>query len=105
MDKEEILERSRQENVDEGMIDAQNRGNRLGIIICTAVFCFFAIFNAVFDQNIDLLLVMYGSFIVAEAYETYRFTGKKKLFLWIALGILVMLLFSIHYIGKVVSAL
>ena len=105
MDKEEILERSRRENVDEGMIDALNSGNRLGIIICTAVFSFFAIFNAVFDRNNDLLFAMYGSFIVAEAYEKYRFTGKKKLLMWSAFGILVMLLFSIHYIGEVVSVL
>ena len=81
------------------------RGNRLGIIICTAVFSFFAIFNAVFDRNNDLLFAMYGSFIVAEAYEKYRFTGKKKLLMWSAFGILVMLLFSIHYIGEVVSVL
>ena len=105
MDKEEILERSRRENVDEGMIDALNRGNRLGIIICTAVFSFFAIFNAVFDRNNDHLYAMYVSYIVAEAYEKYRFTGKKKLLMWSAFGILVMLLFSIHYIGEVVSVL
>ncbi len=105
MNKEEILERSRQEQNDEGMIDAQNKGNKLGIIIFTALFCFFAVFNFVFDQNNDLLMIMFGSFIVAEAFEKYRFTGKKKFLPWMIGGIFVILLFSIHYISKVVSAL
>ena len=45
MNKEEILARSRNERIDEGVIEAENRGRKLGYFIFSVVCIFILIFN------------------------------------------------------------
>lgn len=80
MDREEILAKSRQENTDEGMIHAENRGRGYGLIAFSAVFSFIIIFNLFTVQNSNAPMAMFWAFFGAEAYSKYRFT-KQTVFL------------------------
>lgn len=78
MNREEILARSRKENVDEGLRDAQNRGRRIG----TAAFA--------------------GMVIAAQYYPLYQFTKKSGYLMSAILGATASLAFLAAYIISVV---
>ena len=77
MDKEKILLRSRNEQNDEGLMDAENQGRKLGVSAFTAVFCIIVLLNFFYGKNNDAAMAMYFTYIAAEAYPKYKFTGKK----------------------------
>lgn len=77
MNREEILEKSRNEKKDEGMIEAENKGRRIGITAFSAVFIFIILFNFINGQPSYAPMAMFWAFAAAEAYPKYKFTNKK----------------------------
>ncbi len=53
MNKEEILEKSRKEKSDEGLIAAENQGRKIGIGVFCGVFVFIILFN-IFLRSTEL---------------------------------------------------
>ena len=80
MNKEEVLARSRKEGIDEGVVEAENRGRKWGYVIFSIVCIFVIIFNFINGQkNYEIMAVIFA-FTGAEAYAKYSFT-KQKVFL------------------------
>ncbi len=77
MDKEKILERSRNENNDEGLNYVSSRGVRLGYKIFLLLCAVLIVVNIIFKQNSDSILVLLWGFMAADAYSRYKFTKKK----------------------------
>ncbi len=68
MNKEEILEKSRKEKSDEGLIAAENQGRKIGIGVFCGVFVFIILFNFFYGQpNYGVVETVIGS--------GYRFVG------------------------------
>lgn len=80
MNREEILEKSRKEKIDEGMISAENRGRKIGFCVFCAIFVFIMVFNLLNGQPSFGPKSMFWAFVAAEAYPKYCFT-KNKTFL------------------------
>lgn len=79
MNKEEILAKSRRENLDEGKKNAENQGRQIGIISFLIVLIFLMIFDLCTKQSNDALLAVFWAYIAAEAYPRYRFSRDKTL--------------------------
>lgn len=78
MNKEEILEKSRREHKDEGLIDAENKGRGVGITAFCIVFVIIVIFNFFHGQNNNAPFAMFWAFMAAEAYPKYKFTKSTS---------------------------
>lgn len=74
MNREEILAKSRQEGIDEGLIAAENQGRKIAITVFTLIFGLIAIFDFFNGQSNPEVYALYFAFIAAEAYPKYRFT-------------------------------
>ncbi len=77
MNKEEILTRSRNENKDEGMSAAENKGRKIGSLVFCLVFIFITVFNLLNGQSNYAPAAMFWAFIAAESYPKYVFTKQK----------------------------
>lgn len=77
MDREEVLSRARAAKMDEGLVQAEQKGRRVGVIAFCLVFIGLTIFNLVVGRDNDALGAMFLAYIAAEAYPKYRFTGEK----------------------------
>lgn len=78
MNKEDVLERSRAEKVDEGMQEAENRGRRIGEIAFCGVFIFITLFNFFKGQPNYAPMAMLWAFLAAESYPKYQFSKNKS---------------------------
>lgn len=85
MNKEEILAKSRRENLDEGKTNAENQGLKIGSIAFTALIVFLILFNLCTNQPNDALLAIFWAFLAAQSYPRYRFS-KEKSFLVTTIG-------------------
>ena len=86
MNREEILEKSRNEKIDEGMISAENRGRRIGVGAFCLVFIFITLFNLFHGQSNYGPQAMFWAFVAAEAFPKYRFTGSKVFLVTVIAG-------------------
>lgn len=77
MDKDEILQKSREQKEDEGVVFADNNGRRFGVIGFCSVFIIIMLFNLFTGQNNHVPFSMFWSYSSAEAYGKYRVTQKK----------------------------
>ena len=77
MEKEEILAMSRKEMHDEGMLDAENRGRRFGIVAISLVLFIMMVINFIAGESNFGVLALYLSFLAADAYPRYRFTRSS----------------------------
>lgn len=92
MNKEEILNKSRQSKKDEGLEYVENKGRKIGYIAFTCVFCFITIFNIFIGQKNDAMLALFWTFIVAENIAKFQFTHDiKNLIVAIGFSILTIL--------------
>jgi len=80
MNKEEILEKSRKDYNDEGMIQAENKGREIGFIVFVIVFLIVALMNLFYGDNNDNYgpFAMFWAFLAAESYPKYKFTKRKS---------------------------
>ena len=104
MDKEEILARSRAEQIDEGMRDAEEKGRRIGIRAFCLVEVIILIFNFFTDQPTYMPMSMFWAFTAAEAYPKYRFTGKRTFLAVTITGGIASFLFLVCHILSVLLA-
>ena len=104
MNKEDILARSRAEQNDEDMRDAEEKGRRIGIRAFCLVELIVLIFNYCTDQPTYVPMSMFWAFTAAEAYPKYRFTGKRSFLAVTILGSVVSLLFLVCHILSVLLA-
>lgn len=103
MDKEQILEKSRSENLDEGIKNAENQGREIGITAFFIMLIIIIIFNWCTNQTNDALLAVFWAFVAAEAYPRYRFSKKKSLLVTTIAGGLVSLANLITYMISVLG--
>ncbi|MNI37026.1 hypothetical protein D3C73_910980 [compost metagenome] len=99
MDKEIILEKSRQEKKDEGKEFIFNRGRKFGVIGTLSIFCILAVFNLYNNHqgtNAALLAVVMG-YLGCESFGIYSITKKKMDLIKIILGSGLSLFFFIKY--------
>ena len=86
MNKDEILAKSRNENADEGMTAAENRGRRIGITAFALVEVSILIFNWFTSQPNYVPLALFWAFAAAEAYPKYKFSGKRAYLITVVCG-------------------
>lgn len=86
MDKKEILDRAKKENMDEGKLHARSKGQAAGCVAVALVFIFIAVWNRFTGAQTDpAVYAMFAAFVAAEAYPQWRFTKEKK-YLLISMG-------------------
>ena len=103
MNKEEILEKSRKSNYDEGMEHAENQGRKIGYIVFMLLFACLVIFSLVFWQIGTLYAVasLFWVFMGVEAYAKYRFSKKKVYLVTAVAGSLASVCFVANYILEI----
>ena len=104
MNREEILARSRAEQNDEGMRDAEEKGRRIGIRAFCLVEVIVLLFNFFTGQPNYVPMAMFWAFAAAEAYPKYRFTGKRSFLAVTIMGGVCSLLFLVCHILSVLLA-
>ncbi len=77
MNREEILEKSRKSVVDEGLENAQKRGNDLGRLLFSLVSVFVVIFNVRHGESYALPMTFIALFVASDHLAAFRFTKKK----------------------------
>lgn len=103
MNREEILARSRNENIDEGFQDAANKGRRIGLSAFCCIFIVIMIFNFFTGQDSHAPEAMFWAFLSTEAYYKYRFT-KEKIYLTTTIaGVIVTIASLANYIITVLG--
>jgi len=89
-DKEEILNKSRQEKFDEGMLHSEEKGRKIGIKVFCGVFIFIVLFNMFFSHgnNTTFYAVssMFWAFAAGEAFPKYQFTHNKAFMVTTVVG-------------------
>ena len=100
MDREEILAKSRRENRDEGRMQAEYRGNRIGTVVISVLLLFILVWNWFFEQNNAVPLVICGAYYACTEYSRYLFERKKKYLIylgfWSLLSIFWLMVFVIE---------
>lgn len=76
MNKEEILTRSRKESRDEGLLEAENKGRRLGVTAFGVMFFAIVFFNLWKGIDNYSVMALFWAFMAAETYPKYKFTKK-----------------------------
>lgn len=77
MNKEEILAKSRLEQNDEGIIQAEHRGRKYGLVAFSIVFIIITFVNLFKGQSNYGPMAMFWAFLAAESYPKYKFTNQK----------------------------
>lgn len=93
MDKKNILERYRKENVDEGEVVINNMGNNYGFILMLIVSFFFISYNAIKGLPVLDIGCIVISFIVFAMYKKYKISKDKK---YLSITILASFVFLIN---------
>lgn len=98
MNREEILEKSRKEKSDEGLISAENKGRKIGIAAFCFVFIFIIVFNLFNAQPNYVPMALFWAFFAAEAYPKYKFTSKSGYLVTVIAGALASLAFLVSHV-------
>lgn len=100
MNKEEILEKSRLSEKDEGMEYAENLGRQIGYIAFTLLYGFIIIYNLFFGESSTFHAVssLFWTFIAAQAYGKYHFLKRKVYLVTMISGSIASVLSVANYI-------
>jgi len=80
MNKEEILEKSREAKSDEGSQYAQNKGRRIGVAAMMILFIILILYNLFMGIDNNAIFALFWTYLGFESYGKYRFTkGKAEL--------------------------
>jgi len=80
MNKEEILEKSREAKSDEGSQYAQNKGRRIGVAAMMILFIILILYNLFRGIDNNAIFALFWTYLGFESYGKYRFTkGKAEL--------------------------
>lgn len=79
MNRDEVLERSRKEKIDEGMVEAENTGRKVGYFAFSMMYLFLVFFNMHIKENRTTLALaaLYWVIVTSETYGKYRFSKKN----------------------------
>lgn len=103
MNKEDILSRSREQKEDEGIIYAENKGRRYGVIGFSVMFIIIMFFNIFTKHNNFIPYCMYFGYISAEAYGRNQITHDKKLVVTTVFAAVSSILFLVCHIINVLG--
>lgn len=103
MNKEEILQKSRQEKYDEGLIQAENKGRKIGVFAFAGVLIFITLFNFFTGEPYYEALAMSWAFIAAQAYPKYKFTSNKSYLVTVIAGTIASISYLISHILEVLT--
>lgn len=103
MDKEEILKKSRNEQRDEGMILADNKGKKIGASAFCFVFIFIILVNMLKGQPNYAPNAMFWAFLAADALPKYQFTKSKVYLVTVIAGFIASLTFLICFVIQVIG--
>lgn len=78
MNKEEILKKSRKERNDEGLLEAENKGRKLGYIAFSLVCFFILTVDFLNGKSSYAPMAMFWAFLAAESYPKFKFTKQKE---------------------------
>ena len=78
MNKEEILEKSRKDYNDEGMIQAENKGREIGFIYIEIVCIIITITKLYYNYEIFDIYTILFTIEGSSSYAMYKFTKKKS---------------------------
>ena len=99
MNKKELLELAKAENVDEGELHAQSKGRFAGFIAFLVVYIFISTFNGFVGVATNYAVhAMFMAFIAAESYPKWKFTKEKKYLLLTIFGGGLTLLFLVKFV-------
>lgn len=98
MNKDEILEKSRGAKVDEGLLDAEAKGRKIGETAFCLMFIPLVIFDTFTGRPIYGTFALFWAFCAGEAYPKYRFTGKKSYLITTIVGGLAAVLFLVCHV-------
>lgn len=100
MNKEEILEKSRQSHKDEGIEYAENQGRKIGFIVFSLLFAFLIIFNLFFGESstFHALSSLFWAFIAAEGYGKYNFSKRKVYLVTVIAGSIASVVSVANYV-------
>ncbi len=91
MNKEEILEKSRKEKSDEGLIAAENQGRKIGIGEFCGVFVFIILFNFFTVNRIMHRWECFGLFLLLKHTQNTNLLSAKDICLLLLLELLLVL--------------
>lgn len=98
MNREEILEKSRKEMNDEGLIAAENKGRKIGIAAFTCIFALITLFDF-FNGRVNYAANgLFWAFLAAEAYPKYKFTSKSGYLIMVIVGVLICIVSLASYV-------
>ncbi|MCC0697122.1 DUF6442 family protein [Clostridioides sp. ES-S-0048-02] len=102
MNKEEILERSRQEKSNEGYLFILNKGQRYGTLLFVGIIVPLIILNLIKLRTTDLslLLTILWGWLTGNYYGSFKALNKKSGFI-ILLSSIITLSSFIYYITQV----
>ncbi len=98
MDKEEILNKSRQSKKDEGLEYIENKGRKIGHIAFCCVFIFIVLFNIFRGQQSFAIYALFWAFFAADALPKYQFTHKKSYLVVIVAGAIASIANLVNFI-------
>ena len=100
MKKDEILQKNRESNNDEGMEYAENKGRKIGFIAFAILFIFIAIFNLLLGDPRTFYAIspLFWIFIAGEAYGKFCFTKKGVYLITTIAGGISSILFTVKFI-------
>ena len=98
MDKNEILEKSRQEKTDEGVTYAENKGRRYGEIGFCLLIIALIIYNGIKGLDSYLPMSLLWAYLAAQDLGKYQ-ARRERRFLWgIVFGAIASLCFLLCYV-------
>ena len=78
MDKRDILARAQEEQVDDGAIEAEHRGNLAGWIGFSIVFIFISTFSTLVGGGPHFeVCAMYTAFLATQDFPLWKFSRRK----------------------------
>lgn len=77
MKKEEILEKSRAERIDEGEEYRVGRGRKYGVTVMLLLVMILAAFDRDTNQSCSQIMAVFWAYLSAESYGMYSAGGKK----------------------------
>ncbi len=101
MNKDEILERSRREQYDEGMEQAKKNGQHIGVLVFLALEIVIILFNLFTGQSNYVAFVLLWGFLAAESYPLYRFTEQRQYLVQTVAGSIAAVCFLICHVINV----
>ena len=85
MDKQEILNKSRNSNTDEGREYFENKGRKIGYIIFYVIAIFMILFGKYYGKESHSVFTLLWLFTTVDTFTRFRFYHEKIYILFISL--------------------